>query len=144
MSQSCWLALWKPPRQAQKGKITTRAAIEDEHMQAHSRLRHECQIFIGSKISLSFYFHFFFPLWVQITLGSKSKSLKILQIPTAPLSGIPAAGWCSLWCVKLLKGQGDTRISTLLPIRNGLTSSDRWLLTDGDEELFCGCFPPSV
>lgn len=57
---------------------------------------------------------------------------------------MPAAGWCSLWCVKLLKGQEDTRISTLPPIRNGLTSSDRWLLTDGDEELFSGCSPPSV
>ena len=111
-------------------------------MQAHSLLQHECQIFIGSKISLSFYFYFFSPLWVQITLGSTSKSLKILQIPAAPLSGMPAAGWCSLWCVKLLKGQEDTRISTLPPIRNGLTSSDRWLLTDGDEELFSRCTPP--
>lgn len=47
-----------------KEKITTRAAIEDEQMQAHNLPQHECQIFIGSKISLSFYFYFFFPLWV--------------------------------------------------------------------------------
>lgn len=62
--------------------------MEDEQMQAHSLLQHECQIFIGSKISLSLYFYFFFPLWVQITLGSTSKSLKILQIPAAPLSPV--------------------------------------------------------
>lgn len=73
-----------------------RVVIQDEQMQVHSLLQHECQIFIGSKISLSFYFYFFFPLWAQITLGSMSKSLKILQIPAATLSGMPAAGWCSL------------------------------------------------
>lgn len=139
-----WVGIVKASEARAKEKITTRAVIEDEQMQACSLLQHECQIFIGSKISLSFYFYFFSPLWVQITLGSTSKSLKILQIPAAPLSGMPAAGWCSLWCVKLLKGQEDTRISTLPPIRNGLTSSDRWLLTDGDEELFSCCTPPSV
>lgn len=42
-------------------KITTRATIEDEQIQARSLLQHECQIFIGSKISLSFYFTFSFP-----------------------------------------------------------------------------------
>lgn len=53
--------------------------------------------------------------------------------------------------MKLLKGQEDTRFRTLLPIKHCLTSADRQLLTDRDEELYSGCslhslpsFQPSV
>lgn len=135
--------MWTPLRQKKEENNNKGSDRGWANASTHNLLQHECQIFIGSKISLSFYFNFSFPLWVQITLGSKSKSLKILQIPAAPLPSMPAAGWCSLWCVKLLKGQEDTRISTLAHIRNTLTSSDRWLLTDGEEGfLFSGCFSP--
>lgn len=56
------------------------------------------------------------------------------------LSGMPAAGWCSLWCVKLLKGQEDTPICPP-SIRNSHTSADRLLLMEKAEDGLGQPFP---
>lgn len=100
-----------------KKKRTTRAATEDERTPAHSQLQHECQIFIASKISLGFYPFFFFPLppWVQITLGSTSKSLKILQIPAAPLPRYASCRVVLPLMCEITEGSGGHTYRSSLP-----------------------------